>query len=82
VSAIEDLSWKKWSSAYAVCRFFFKDQKWPKSSLSGSEKPLDLVMFSLDSFGIVRGTRAKENRPVTNGQRSLDVKRSTFTKKG
>jgi hypothetical protein len=21
---------KKWSSAYAVCRFFFKDQKWPK----------------------------------------------------
>ena len=23
----EDLSWKKWSSAYAVCRCFFKDQK-------------------------------------------------------
>jgi hypothetical protein len=26
VSAIEDLSWKKRSPAYAVCRFFFKDQ--------------------------------------------------------
>src|SRR5262245_4081972 len=29
----EVLSWKKWSSAYAVCRCFFKDQKWTKSSL-------------------------------------------------
>ena len=29
---IKDPSWKKWSLAYAVCRCFFKDQKWPKSS--------------------------------------------------
>jgi hypothetical protein len=35
VSAYGDLSWQKWSSAYAVCRYFFKDQKWPKSRLEG-----------------------------------------------
>jgi hypothetical protein len=35
VSAIEDLSWKKWSSAYAVCRFFFKEKKWPTMDKCG-----------------------------------------------
>jgi hypothetical protein len=30
----EDLSWKKWSSTYAVCSCFFRDQKWTKLSLA------------------------------------------------
>jgi hypothetical protein len=51
VSAIEDLSWKKWSSAYAVCRLFFKDQKWPKSSWVKRSKEIPKVLKVLRKAG-------------------------------
>jgi hypothetical protein len=49
---------------------------------SSSEKLFDLVMFSIDSSGIVRNTRAKENRPTTKGPEISKCKKLRFWKKG